>query len=322
MSNEIIFFGNERLATGVTSPVYALRSLLDAGYNIVSVIIAQKDSQTSRKPREVEIIQIAHNHNIEVIHYTDRQAVKEIITTSNADIGILAAFGKIIPQEIIDLFPFGIINIHPSLLPRHRGPTPIESVILNGETKTGVSLMQLSAKMDSGKIFHQKESAVNGDESKQNLANLLLKIGSEMLIETLPNILKNTAQPSNQNDTEATYDKLITKESSILDWQKPAVQLEREVRAYAGWPKSKTTINDVGVTITKAHTEPQESKKFNLDGFNFNDLHGKSKAGIRTEPNTLGTETSKDYFMIDRLIPAGGKEMDIEAFLRGYRRNS
>lgn len=318
MSNKIIFFGNERLATGITSPLYTLRALLSASYEIVSIVIAQKENQTSRKPRDLEILDLARKHNIQVLYYSNPQEMKQITSKTDAAIGILVAFGKIIPQELIDAIPFGIINIHPSLLPLHRGPTPIESVLLNGESITGVSLMQLSAKMDSGKLFQQNKLTITANETKQHLADSLLKVGSELLVATLPSILQSTAKLKDQDDSAATYDKLINRKYGLLNWGKPAMQLEREVRAYAGWPKSKASIDGTSITITQAHVESSQERKSKLQGVCFTGENNTSREIIQTTPNTIGVETIVDLFMVDKLIPAGGKEMTAEAFLRGH----
>src|SRR5581483_9225315 len=125
---------------------------------------------------------------------------------------VLVAFGRIIPQPIIDLFPKGIINIHPSLLPKLRGPTPIETAILDGLTETGVSLMRLEAKMDAGPLYSQQKISLNGDETKLELATKLNKVGAELLINSLPAILDGSLIPKPQNNSKATYTKLITKD--------------------------------------------------------------------------------------------------------------
>ena len=302
MKPRLLFFGNERLATGVTSQVSVLRALIAAGYNIEAVITSNEDS-VSRQKRDLEIGPVAQAAGIPVILTGKTMTLEEKVQKHQADAAVLVAFGKIVPQKVIDMFPGGIINIHPSLLPKHRGPTPLESVILSGEKETGVSLMQLAAKMDAGPMYAQETVLLHGDETKQMLADQLLDLGANMLIQYLPDILSGNLKPTEQNDKQATYDKKIDKSDSVIDWQKPAEELEREVRAYAGWPKSRTTLAKRDVVITKAHV-----------------AEGSGIPGtLWLEPGQLGVHTKEGVLAIDALVPAGKKEMTATEFLRGYQ---
>ena len=249
MSQTILFFGNERLATGVTTEAPVLRAL-SAKYKIAGVVVAQNELGRSRADREPEIIDVARHSNIPVLAPKKLAEARDELAAFQAQIGVLVAYGKIVPQEIIDLFPKGIINIHPSLLPKHRGPTPVESVILNGEAETGVSLMQLTSQMDAGPVYAQQTLTLTGNEEKQLLADKLALAGKDMLMEALPGILNGELLPKPQAEASATYDSLIDKSSGSLDFTKPAEQLEREVRAYAGWPRSSTKIGDTDVIVT------------------------------------------------------------------------
>ena len=305
MLNKILFFGNERLATGLSTTAPTLRALIDAGYEITGVIIAQNEIGNSRNSRELEIVQVAQAHNIPVLAPKNlREAVDEI-AKFGAEIGVLVAYGKIVPQTIIDLFPRGIINIHPSLLPMHRGSTPIESAILGDDTETGVSVMSLSAGMDSGPVYGQSIIQLMGIETKQELADQLLNIGKDMVIEYLPNILSGTMKAFPQDESLPTYDKMIDKSASQLDWNKSALDLEREVRAYAIWPRSRTTINNLEVIITESHI---------IDGIG-------EPGTIWKDAKSFGLYTSDGVLVIDKLIPSGKKEMDAASFLTGYKIN-
>ncbi len=302
MSNKIVFFGNERLGTGLGTNVPVLRSLIDAGYDITAVVVAQNDNSKSRKSRVLEIVQVAEANNIPVLSPSNLNEISDQIKSYGAKAGVLIAYGKLIPKNIIQLFPRGIINIHPSLLPSHRGPIPIEGVILKGEKETGVSLMQLVDKMDSGPIYAQKKLSLTGQEYKDELAEKLIDLGAEMLVENLPNILNGTLEPVKQNDVLATYDNLIEKSDGELNFKKPAAELEREVRAYVGWPRSHATIGSTGVIVTKAH-------EIDADGTPGTLYLGDNHFGVHCHAGTL---------VIDRLIPAGKNEMSAQEFLLGY----
>lgn len=282
-----------------------LRSLIAAGYQITAVVVAQNDIGRSRKERTLEIVQVAEANNIPVLAPSKLAEAKDEIAAYDAEIGVLVAYGKIVPQDVIDVFPNGIINIHPSLLPKHRGPTPIESAILNGDTETGVSLMRLSSKMDAGPVYVQQAVQLTGAETKRELADQLIAVGKDMLLLHLPTILDGSFKPQPQDEDKATYDKLLDKSDGMLDFQKPAIKLERAVRAHAGWPRSRANIGLSEVIVTKAHVVA-------TDGVAGTLWFGDKQIGI------FG---SKGLLIIDRLIPSGKKEMDGNAFLAGYKPN-
>lgn len=302
MSKTIVFFGNERLATGVQTNAPTLQALINAGYNVAAVVSNFEPGQ-SRKARTLEIEAVAKKHNIPVLLPVKPADIIKELKGLDAEAGVLVAYGKIVPQSIIDVFPKGIINIHPSLLPLHRGPTPIESVILDGSKRTGVSVMALAKEMDAGPVYAQSEVELAGSESKQELVDRLLEIGGSMLIEVLPEILEGSVVALPQDDSRATYDSLISKQNGILDFSKPAVQLEREIRAFIEWPKSRTTIGDKEVVITAAHAIDQANKP-----------------GVAVvEAKQLMIGTADGSLVIDKLKPAGKAEMSAQAFLAGYR---
>ena len=300
--NKILFFGNERLGTGLSTTAPTLQALIAEGYDITGVIVAQKDIGKSRKSKEQEIVQLAESHNIPVFAPTKLADIRDDLVAMKAEAGVLIAYGKMVPQSIIDIFPNGIINIHPSLLPLHRGSTPIESVILRGDTKTGVSLMQLAAEMDAGPVYSQTTIELNGDETKQVLADELQRLGAEMLIRDLPKILDRTLLPTKQDDSLATYDGRISKADGLLDFNRPALTLERQIRAYASWPRSRTSINGMEVIITKAHVMPS----------------GASIGAVVNNNGQLGIGCSEGILIIDELMPVGKKVMSASAYINGY----
>jgi methionyl-tRNA formyltransferase len=299
----LIFFGNERLATGVTTGAPTLQALIDAGY-YVAAVVANFEQAKSRNGRELEIAKVAEKHGIPVLLPNKPSEILSQLKSYNAQLGILVAYGRIVPQTVIDIFPRGIVNIHPSLLPQHRGPTPIESVILGGAHETGVSIMALVAAMDAGPVYDQARISLTGNETKQALVDTLLSHGKNLLIEALPGIIDGSLQPKPQDDSQTTYDRLLTKEDSILDLHKPAEQLEREVRAFIEWPKSRIMLVDTEIIVTKAHVLPLNNLKIGT---------------IWLEHKQFGFQTSNGVLVIDALKPAGKPEMTAEAFLAGYR---
>lgn len=293
-SKTLLFFGNERLVSGLkktNAPV--LRALINNGYTIAAVISHHTDGN-SRSNRPLEVAEVAKEHGIPVLLPNKPAEIIETLASFNADAAVLVAYGRIIPQRVIDLFPRGIINIHPSLLPKYRGPTPIESAIANGDDETGVSIMQLTAGMDEGPVYAQTRISLSGTETKFDLYEKLATKSTQLLIDTLPSILGGSLLPTPQDDNEATYCQLLTKANGQLDPStQTAAEAERLVRAYLGFPKTKLRIGDQYRVITKVHITEQP--------------HG-----------PLDIAFKEGYLSIDELIAPSGKVISAEAFLRGY----
>ena len=210
-SPSLVFFGNERLSSGF-SPQGAptLEALIAHGYD-VKAVVAHNETARSRKARPLEIEEVAQRHGIPVLLPKKLADIREQLEAYQADIGVLVAFGKIIPQSIIDIFPHGILNIHPSLLPRYRGSIPIEQAILDGASETGVSVMGLVKEMDAGPLFAQTTVPLTGTETKQELTQKLLTIGGSMIIDVLPRVVQGSLRPQPQDESQATYTQLIQK---------------------------------------------------------------------------------------------------------------
>lgn len=291
-SKTILFFGTEDFSA------YTLERLINSGFTI-GAIITKPDTKRGRNKQLVKphVKAIGEAHNIPVWQPHTLNEIADDIRAFDSPVGVLVSFGKIIPQSIIDLFSPGIINLHPSLLPRYRGPSPIESAILNGDDKTGVSIMQLSTAMDAGPVYLQDEVSLDGHETAPNLYESLGKRGAQLLVDTLPAIIDGSLEPIPQDDAIATYCQLIKKTDGIVDWSKPASQLEREIRSYIDWPGSHATLGNIEVIITSAHIE--------------NDNHIPYQLNLRCGDSR--------YLSIDTLKPIGKKEMPVQAFLAGYK---
>lgn len=306
-SNKLVFFGNERLATAAKTTVPTLSALVKAGYEIEAVIASHEDA-VSRQKRDLEIGPVAHKFGIPVILPGKKISLADKLARHRTEAAILVAFGKIIPQEVINLFPAGIINVHPSLLPKLRGPTPIESAILEGLEGTGVSLMKITAGMDAGPVYAQVELGLSGHETKFELAQKLNQAGAELLVAHLEDILCGKLQPKPQDDLKTTYTKLINKADGVVNWNKSAEQLEREVRAYLGWPKSRAEIFGHQVVITKSRVAKDES-----DG----DLVMECSLGPYA--NGWGLRPKRrSWLEILELTAPSGRTISGAEFLRGY----
>jgi methionyl-tRNA formyltransferase len=292
---KIIFFGNERLVSGLdTTDTPILKALIASEYQVVAVV-ANDAGTKSRKPKPLEVAELAAKHDIPV-HLPNRPTdIIDQLRAYGADAAVLVAYGRIVPQSIIDLFPFGIINIHPSLLPKYRGPSPIESAIANGDLSTGISIMSLTKEMDAGPVYHQVEFNLPKYETAPHLSQKLASLASSELIAALPQIFNGTLTPTPQNDADATYCHLLTKEDGRLDpLSQSASSAERRVRAYKSFPKTRMSLHGHDVIVTRAHLA--ESQVTPLD-IAFHD------GGILS---------------IDELVAPSGKTMNAAAFLTGY----
>jgi methionyl-tRNA formyltransferase len=297
--NNLIFFGNERLASAVEESGVILQKLLDAGFPISHIVVNQAPIQ-SRKKHIDKVLQIAAKSGIEVVDTWDESQIIALAKESKA--GILAAFGRIIPERVIHAFEMGIVNIHPSLLPHYRGTTPIETALLNGDHKTGVSIMALAKGMDDGDVYAQFEHDIVHSQTKQSLYDDLSALSAEKLTEILPSILDGSLTPKSQDHEAASFTKMIQKEDGVIDWSKPAVQIEREIRAYLGWPGSKTVIN---------------GKEVILLGASVVDENGKAGTFAVVNKQLIAYCADK-ALKIERLKPVGKNEMDASAFLAGH----
>lgn len=262
------------------------------------------------KPSTVAEMSVAYE-NIPIHAVSNRQELDDLIisTAFESELAILIDFGIIVSRTVIDTFPLGIINSHFSVLPEWRGADPISFAILSGQLKTGVSLMLLDEGMDTGKIITSKQLVIHEHETTPSLTNRLITLSTELLTSYVPGYISGDIKPRQQpHPDRATYSRKLTKEDGVIDWTKPADVIEREIRAFIEWPKSRTTLGGKDVIITKAHAEPSQptnSKPGDID--------------IVEQLKEFGIVTGTGTLWIDELKPAGKKEMPAKAFLAGYK---
>lgn len=221
-----------------------------------------------------------------------------------SQLAVLIDFGIIVSQEVIDYFPLGILNSHFSLLPDLRGADPITFAILSGQKETGVSLMMLVPAMDEGPLIGYESYALPEDITTPELTDELILLSDSLLKSHLPSIFSGEAVTQSQEVTgkAVSYSQKLQKSDGEINWHKPASQIEREIRAYLGWPGSKTSINGLEVIITKAHSIKENS------------LPGE----VHFDKKTLYIGCGEESLAIERLKPIGKTEMSITAFLAGY----
>lgn len=228
----------------------------------------------------------------------------------NSTLGVLIDFGIIVSQVVIDSFKYGIINSHFSVLPQWRGADPISFAILSGQQTTGVSLMLIDQGMDTGKILVTKSIEIAAEETTPSLTTKLINLSDALLQEHISRYLSGDVTPRQQSHPDrATYSRKLSKNDGVIDWQKPADVIDREIRAFIEWPKSRTTLGGKDVIITKAHGIP---------GNSLDSQPGDIEQSLLGD-GILMIETGNGRLCVDEVKPAGKKEMPVRAFLAGYK---
>lgn len=297
-SKPLIFFGNERILSGVnfdSSPI--LDSLIKNGFKIVGVVLNKHESR-SRKSKTEATEQLASKHNIPVYYPEDSSEILEIITDLKPFAAVLVAYGRIVPPQVLNKFEGGVINIHPSLLPKYRGPSPIESALLNDESVIGVSLIKLVEKMDAGPIYAQSAVDITELSDKIDISKEVLKVASQLLIDNLESILNGSLAPVTQKENLATYTNKLTTKTSVLDPKNmTAKEAALRIRAYKYYPKTRLIISGHTIFPLSCHIA-----KFPEDNLSIEFRDGQ-------------------YLIIDTLVSPSGKLISGNDFLRGYARD-
>lgn len=292
ISNKIIFFGTDDFS------LISLKALINAKFEICAVI-TKPDSKSGRgqKITMPSVKKLAIENKIPVWQPVKLSEVNDDIKKLGKDTtGVLVSYGKIIPESTIKLFERGIINIHPSLLPLYRGPTPIESAIANGDEETGITVMQISNSMDAGPIYKQIKYKLNGFETQPELYEILANLGAKELINILPDILNKEITPKQQNNNMATYCAILEKQDSFFNLANiTSIVAERMIRAHLSFPKTKLSIMGNVIIITKAHTANKEQSPIDI------------------------LCIDNKYLVIDELIAPSGKKMSAKDFINGYK---
>ena len=231
--------------------------------------------------------------------------VLESLAQLNPDVIVVAAFGKILPEDILNMPPFGCVNIHPSLLPRHRGPSPIQGAILSGDDCTGVTIMLMDRGVDSGPILAQKRVPIAPEDSAESLITNLAHVGAQLLEETLPRWLSHAIIPQPQNDDEASYTKSLSKEQGETNWHLPALEIWRQVRAFQPWPGCYTRWRGKALKVVDASHLPG--------------AQGEPGRVITLAGGGVGVQTAEGVLELLRVQLEGKRKMSAEDFVRGQR---
>ena len=234
----------------------------------------------------------------------DAAAALETLRQLNPDLIVVLAYGQILPKEVLELPKYGCINLHASLLPAYRGAAPIQWVILNGETKTGVTAQQMGEGLDTGDMIMKTEIVLDEKETGGSLHDKLAEAGAKLCVETLKAVEDGTAVRTKQGETGTDYAKQLNKKMGDIDWTKPAVEIERLIRGLNPWPSAYTSWSDKTMKIWEAEVLDKES--------------GQAPGTVaEVDKKTFAVQTGKGMLKILSLQLPGKKRMDTDAFLRG-----
>jgi len=244
----VIFLGTPEFA------IPSLQKLINSRHEVIAVITQQdKPSGRGNKLKPSPVKEVALKHKIPIYQYEkiSRDGLEDI-KTLHPDLMITAAYGQILSQAIINVPKFGIINIHGSILPKYRGASPIQTSVLNGDTETGITIMQTEAGLDTGDILSVEKTTIGEEETAGELTKRMAEIGSELLLQTLDRIENGTLSPQKQHHADATITKKISKEECIINWNKSAKQIKCLVLGANPDPIARTILNNDLVRIHRA----------------------------------------------------------------------
>ncbi|NLL79666.1 MAG: methionyl-tRNA formyltransferase [Clostridiales bacterium] len=301
---KIVFMGTPDFA------VLALEAIVEAGHE-VTCVVTQPDKPKGRgkEMQYTPVKECALKYGIPVFQPVKIKQPEEIaiLREYEADIYVVAAFGQILSQEILDIPKFGCVNIHASLLPKYRGAAPIQWAILDGETQTGVTIMQMNAGLDTGDMLTKVVVPITQEDTGESLHDKLSAAGAKLIVETLPLIERGEIIPEKQDDSKSCYARMLNKAMGKIDWSRPAVEIERLVRGLNSWPSAFTSFRGKNLKIW-------EAKVAEIKGT-------EAKPGCVTEVDreSFTVQTGEGGLRIFSVQIEGKKRMTVRDFLLGYK---
>lgn len=299
-NTRVVFMGTPEFA------VPSLESLIAAGYDVVAVLTQpDRPAGRGRQLEESPIKRAAEAHGLTVLQPTILRTpqARESLSALHPDVIVVAAYGIILPPEVLTLPRFGCVNVHGSLLPRHRGAAPIAAAILSGDAETGVSIMLMDEGVDTGPVLELASLPISADDTTGSLAEKLATLGADALLGVLPRWLADEIEPQAQPADGATYAPRIQKRDGEIKWQEPAALIERRIRAYQPWPTAFTHWRGAPLKVLRARVDPALSRA----------LPGQ----IVGDKRTAGVATGDGILWLEEVQPAGKKATPITAFLQG-----
>ena len=302
---KIVFMGTPDFAAA------ALRALILAGHEITAAV-TQPDKPKGRSkeliPPPVKICAVENGIPVLQPKRIKRPEAMEELRGFPADVYVVAAFGQILSQEILDIPPYGSLNIHASLLPKYRGASPIQHVIIDGEERTGITIMQMDAGIDTGDMLYRKEIPILPQDNYETLHDKLTVLGGEAVTEALTLLEQGRLTPCKQDDALSCHAPLIKKEFGRIDFTKPAVVLDRLIRGVTPWPSAYTAYQGRQLKIWRAVPEIALNTFARVPG-----------EILKVEKDAVTVATGEGALRILELQLEGKKRMTAQDFLRGVR---
>lgn len=296
----IVFMGTPDFA------VPSLKALMDDERHTVTAVYTQPDKPVGRKKilTAPPVKRLAEENGIKVyqpITFKDEQTVEELKALS-PDVIAVIAYGKLLPQSVLDIPRYGCINIHGSLLPKLRGAAPVQRSVINGDFETGVTSMLMNEGLDMGDMLLTEKVSILPDETAGELFDRLAPLGADLLLKTLEELENGTVSPKKQEDSQSTYAAMLSKEEAVIDWNMPASSVHNKVRGMNPWPVAFTSINGKKLKIYKTVISGQS---------------GKSGSVISVNPPTVACGDGS--VELKEVQIEGKKRMSAEEFFRGQR---
>lgn len=313
---KIVYMGTPDFA------VAPLEAIIKAGHEVTAVV-TQPDKQKGRG-KEVQMTPVkecALRHGIPVFQPVKIREAEAVAKLSGypADVFVIAAFGQILSEEILTMPRLGCVNIHASLLPAYRGAAPIQWAVINGETESGVTIMQMDKGIDTGGMFCKKKVAIDRKETGESLHDKLMAAGAELIVEALPKIESGELRPEKQDDSLASYASRLTKSMGLIDWTRDAVSIERLVRGLNSWPSAYTFYRGKTLKIWEADVIG-ESEAQVLKKENGNEEKEAERPGmvVRVGKDFFDVTTGAGLLRIFSVQLEGKKRVPVKDFLLGY----
>ena len=299
---KVIFMGTPDFSVGT------LEAIVEAGHEVV-LAVTQPDKPKGRG-KAVQfspVKEAAIAHNIPVFQPKKIREPENIeeLRKYEADIMVVIAFGQILPKEILEMTPYGCVNVHASLLPKYRGAAPIQWAVIDGEKTSGVTTMQMDEGLDTGDMILKDEIVLDENETGGSLHDKLADMGAKLLVETLTALENKTATFEKQGESPTAYAKMLDKKLGQIDWKEDAVKLERLIRGLNPWPAAYTTWDEKTMKIWESEVKEEETGK-------------EPGTIVAVEKDGFFVQTGKGLLKITALQIPGKKRMDAGAFLRGY----
>ena len=300
---KVIFMGTPDFSVGT------LEALVEAGHEVV-LAVSQPDKPKGRgeKMQFPPVKETALKYNIPVFQpkkVREPECIEEL-RKYNADVCVVVAFGQILPKEILEMTPYGCINVHASLLPKYRGAAPIQWAVIDGEEVSGVTTMQMDEGLDTGDMIMKTEIVLDEKETGGSLFDKLAKAGAKLCVETLKALENKTATWEPQGETTTSYARMLKKELGNIKWENTAVQIERLIRGLNPWPSAYTDWNGKVMKIWEADVADKNSEA--VPG-----------TIVKVEKDGFYVQTGEGQIKVKALQIPGKKRMEADAFLRGYQ---